>query len=372
MVNQVSTAIRNAQLFDYLRAKQRQLQLVLQNNSDALITLSPDFTVTLLNPKAYDLFKNPPNGEIVGQRLDRIDPSSIYPDVVRNIRYSGSPYKPISFQIRDEDWQRDYSIDVTPLIAEDSGGENLGYVITIHDVTSLKDFDRLKTRMLRILTHDIKTPLNIIWGYVDFLRSDSEQNLPADPEFLTGILDAMHKIDHLVEETLNAERMIGEGAHQEFFSPEVLLQEALENNMPTAEKKHLRVSQEVQPDMPQVWGSTLQIREAMHNLMSNAIKYTPENGMIVVRAQAQQGQFAFEVQDNGLGIPDDLQDKLFKDWYRADRPEIKSIEGTGLGLSLVKGAIESHEGEVWFKSKVGEGSTFGFWLPVAPPEDDDF
>ncbi len=108
-----------------------------------------------------------------------------------------------------------------------------------------------------------------------------------------------------------------------------------------------------------------QLRQAIANLIGNAVKYTPDEGRVDVRF-AQGGQrLHFSVRDTGYGISPERQARLFERFYRAREPGTDHIPGTGLGLSLVKTVIERHGGQVWFESEVGAGSTFGFWLPAA-------
>ena len=117
-----------------------------------------------------------------------------------------------------------------------------------------------------------------------------------------------------------------------------------------------------------MFGHQTQLRQAISNLVDNAIKYTPEGGTVTVGLALQGGRFAFRVTDTGYGISPQRQLRLFERFYRALEPETDHIPGTGLGLSLVKTVIERHGGEVWFESTLGEGSTFGFWLPVPSTE----
>jgi two-component system sensor histidine kinase VicK len=113
------------------------------------------------------------------------------------------------------------------------------------------------------------------------------------------------------------------------------------------------------------------LRQAFVNLINNAIKYTPENGMIHVRLMQDGARVRFEVQDNGFGISKEKQGKLYQRFYRAREPQTEHITGTGLGLSLVKTVVERHGGEVWVKSELGVGSTFGFWLPIDDSAEDE-
>lgn len=368
VAHQSSTAIRNAQLFDDLQTKQRQLELVLQNTGEALITVDSDFKIVLVNPEAHTVMQVGRNTPIVGQYLLDVAQNSIFQDIVNNIKEAHLMRGSQSFEIRDEGNSQDFVVTVSALIGD---GIMQGYVIVLHDVTSFKNFARLKTQMLRMMTHDLKNPINIIWGYIDLLRVDTLQNLPADQRFIDGILRAVQRMDNLIEDTLKTEKFMsadGQMHRRQNILPTDLIQQILDDLHEFVIEKHLTIVKEYSPNIDKILGDRLQIQEAIMNLVSNAIKYTPKGGTITLHAHIEGDRFYFSVEDTGLGIPKDLQGQLFKQFYRATRPQIDGIVGSGLGLSLVKTAVENHQGQVWFKSEENVGSTFGFWIPLEPPQ----
>lgn len=366
IASQASTAIRNAQLFDSLKTQQQQLELILQSTSEALLTVNTNLVIIQDNHQARNLLIEPPIGSLVDKSLKELEPTSIYPEIANRIQAAEAGTHAFSFELRDEVQNRDFVISVSALLGGRESAAR-GYVITIIDISSLREYDRLKTHMLHMLTHDLKNPLNIIWGYLDLLRIDSQQKLPADPRFVDGILRALHRMENMIEETLSAERMmsIGQQKPYRYFAPEPIIHEAIDSLQELADKKALEIIKDIQPNLAEIFGDPFQLRETMTNLISNAIKYTPEAGMVMIHADCDETRFNFFVRDNGMGIPEELQGQLFSRFYRALRPATKDIAGTGLGLSLVKNAVERHRGQVWFESREGEGSTFGFWIPLA-------
>jgi two-component system, OmpR family, phosphate regulon sensor histidine kinase PhoR len=131
-----------------------------------------------------------------------------------------------------------------------------------------------------------------------------------------------------------------------------------------AQEKSLAITLDITDKQLIVSGDDAQLHEAIVNLINNAIKYTPEGGKIQVKLQKQNNEALFEVVDNGYGIPVNMQEKLFQPFYRVISVETQHIEGTGLGLHLVKNIIERHGGEMHFQSDHGEGSTFGFVMSL--------
>jgi signal transduction histidine kinase len=367
VANQAGSAVRNAQLFDDLQTKQKQLELILENNSEALLTVDVHFRITLINPEGLNLTEG--LSDAVGRRLDQFPQTSLYPQIYERLHRVQTTHYNLSFEIHSEETERDFAINISALLGEDAQTLQ-GYIISIHDVTSIKEFERLKTNMLHILTHDLKNPINIIWGYIDLLRVDSQSQIPADPRFIDGILRALQRMENLIEEALTAERLLSAGYKeaQFMFAPLPIVREAIESLKPLAASKHQLILDDIQMPLQETYGTPFQLREAMVNLISNAIKYTPAEGTIQIGASTEDNRFTFYVTDTGMGIPANLQSRIFTKFYRAARPDIQEIKGTGLGLSLVKSAVEMHKGQVWFESQVGKGSTFGFWIPLTAPE----
>jgi copper ion binding protein len=148
-----------------------------------------------------------------------------------------------------------------------------------------------------------------------------------------------------------------------------LIQAVVNNIQPSATQKNQQLTVEVKPDVGMLVADPVFIQEAIDNLLNNAIKYTPAGGRIAVHAYSQDNNFHFVVEDNGVGIGPEHLPHLFEAFYRAKQRGTETIEGTGLGLSLVKAAVERHQGGVWVESEVGKGSRFGFWLPLQPQKE---
>lgn len=229
--------------------------------------------------------------------------------------------------------------------------------------------EQIKTDMIRIAAHDLKNPLSVLLGYLELLLTQSNIDVPMANyrklhEAMKRAVDRMYQI---IMEILSLQR-IEEMAQQtgQQFDVHQTMHNAAEEYAERAAAKHQRFI--IQSDVEGAcWvnGDDAQIREAMSNLISNAIKYTPDDGAITISLQQQDGWARFEVRDTGYGIPQEMQAGLFQAFYRVQSNQTAAIEGTGLGLHLVKNIIERHGGKIIFNSVYGEGSTFGFELPIA-------
>jgi signal transduction histidine kinase len=240
-----------------------------------------------------------------------------------------------------------------------------GYVIALHDVTSLKDLNRLKTHMIQMASHDLKNPIGVLRGYLDVIRGDANRGTLPDPVFLDNMYKSIARMENLVVNLLDIQRAEHDSPlKRELINPHDLLQAALDDMTPSATRHNHKIVLSIQRDMKPFKGDMVRLREVIDNLIENAIKYTPDGGTLTITAFTESERFGFHVEDNGYGVPIDKQAHVFQPYFRAKQKATESVSGTGIGLSLVKEIIERHGGQVWFTSKEGEGSTFGFWLPL--------
>ena len=268
-----------------------------------------------------------------------------------------------SFEIHDEHTHRDYVAGISTLALDE--GQISGAVVTLHDVTSLKDLNRLKTHMLQMASHDLKNPLGVLLGYLDMMREDIESGIVPDVTYIDGMLRSVERMDNLIQTLLSQDRIEQTNVDKyQKLDPYALLNSVMSDMSDSANNKQHQIDTQAAENIPPISGDAVELREAMGNLLSNAIKYTPNGGKITIRMSAEDERFFFSVMDTGMGIPLDQQPAIFNKYFRAKQPGTAKIEGTGLGLSLVKEVIERHGGNVWFQSEENVGSVFGFWLPL--------
>jgi signal transduction histidine kinase len=229
--------------------------------------------------------------------------------------------------------------------------------------------ERLKSDTIRMASHDLRNPLATITNALALLNRLDGQLPPTAQVGIDSIRQATNEMQMLIDELLTLERLES-GIEMELKPVNLLdtLREALQRTNKLANDKGHAVKINCPNEPIYVRGEAAFYRQAMINLITNAIKYTPANGEVSIRLECHGSRIFFDVKDNGYGISVERQSNLFKRFYRAMEPATAHITGTGLGLSLVKNIVERGKGEVWFESQVDVGSTFGFWLPVA--EDD--
>lgn len=232
----------------------------------------------------------------------------------------------------------------------------------------VSSLEQLKTDMIRLAAHDLRNPLASILAKTYLLRKTLESVLSQKQQsYIDSIENAVKQMQTMITDFLSVERI--EVATQGTSGGEKLnlhhiVQQVFGRYQVQAEAKGQNY-RFFSPQTPlHVRGFEAELQQVIANLIGNAIKYTPQGGTIEVSLQSQNVTARFEVVDTGYGIPIDQQEKLFQPFFRAQMDETRSIEGTGLGLYLVKKFIERHHGEIIFYSVQGKGSTFGFTLPL--------
>lgn len=231
--------------------------------------------------------------------------------------------------------------------------------------TELRNTERLKTDMLRIANHDLKNPLGIVRGYVSIFEVDQANFPPEYTEFIESMRNSLDRMETIMDDFLTVEAFKVRAAMAEMATVDLvpLVQRAVKEYSEQARDNQQSLTL-VLPDDAKLFvvGDEPQLYEAAANLIGNALKYTPEGGTIHVSLYEEAGDVIFKVEDNGYGIPEERQTNLFSPFFRSRTQETVNIEGTGLGLHLVKNIIERHNGEIVFHSVYHEGSTFGFRL----------
>jgi len=226
---------------------------------------------------------------------------------------------------------------------------------------------RHKSEFLASMSHELRTPLNAVIGFSDVLleRMFGELN-GRQEEYVRDIRDSGRHLLELINEILDLSKV--EAGRMELDPAQLSLPELLEQGLALirerAARQHLTVTLAVAPEVGDVWADEVKLKQVVVNLLTNAVKFTPVGGSVDVDARVLGEEAIVSVRDTGVGIAPEDQERIFEAFQRGDRRA--SVEGTGLGLTLSKRFVELHGGRVWLESALGEGSTFGFAIPVGP------
>lgn len=231
----------------------------------------------------------------------------------------------------------------------------------------LEDEVKRRVEFTRALVHELKTPLTPIMSSSELLASGLKEEpwLSVARNILRGATNLNHRIDELLDLARGEIGMLRVKPSR--VNVLRLLRHIGDEMTVVAASNGQTLKVELPQSLPQVWADEDRLRQVALNLLINATKFTPEGGIITLRASEKNGNLVVEVQDTGRGIPDEDQKELFQPYHRQSTDQ-ENLSGLGLGLSLCKFLVELHGGKIWAESQTGKGSTFSFSIPVAPPE----
>jgi PAS domain S-box-containing protein len=251
--------------------------------------------------------------------------------------------------------------------AEDDKTIIIGTITTIRDITKEREVDRMKTEFISLASHQLRTPLASIKWYTEMLLNGDAGPLSSDQtELAKSVSESSQIMSEIVGALLNISRIeLGKIA----LSPKLIdLKKLINACVKEVEIKYTQKKQTLSINIPENFPNVPLdvelIKQVYLNLLTNAIKYSPNGGVIIISVSRNNNEFISTISDNGYGIPKLQQDKVFKKFFRADNVVKKETEGTGLGLYLVKAIVESSKGKIWFESEEGKGTKFLFSLPL--------
>gem|GEM_PF-3275045 len=232
----------------------------------------------------------------------------------------------------------------------------------------VRELEQLKTDMIRTASHGVNNPLAGLFGYLNLLEWDAEAPLSAtQKEYIQHVREAARRIERIAKGMLSLEHAhaVSTNKVEEVVSLAGLTKSSLLSVQSQITLKHIKITHHT-TERTDIKCDPFQLQEAITNLLDNAVKYTPTNGevRIMIEPAADGRQITLKISDNGFGVPETQKPRLFEPFFRAKMNETATIEGTGLGLYIVKHIIEQHNGNMIFESTYGKGSTFGFTLPL--------
>jgi len=263
-------------------------------------------------------------------------------------------------------------LEVNGAVVRDAGGRANGTVLVLHDQTRLKHLENTRKQFVANVSHEIRTPLSIVKGYVEALADNPELDDAQRSQFLAIIQRNTERISSLVSDLLLLSKLESNGAHGEFRTVDVgrLIHQTCEDFRPICVEKKMTL--EIGDSATDtVRADPSRLRQALDNLLDNAIRYSRPDSRITLRAENEGAAVKFSVADQGCGISETDLPHIFERFYRAEKSRARDSEaretqaGTGLGLSIVEQIVQQHGGRVWVESDLGRGSTFYFTVPRA-------
>jgi PAS domain S-box-containing protein len=371
--DQAAIAVHNAQLYEKIDEDRKRLAAILENSADGIMILNEDLRITSFNralermtglaPK--DAIGHHQDEVIVWKRRDNGD--------LREALADGWPFRISSDETLEAlyvegDLQRSdglsLSVGITyaPLLTSDGQLSNI--IANVRDITNFRKAQEMQNVFISTVSHELKTPVALIKGYAGTLR---REDAVWDPEVLHNSLEVIEdeadRLTVLIDDLLASSKLQAQRLELELGDVRLdhLAAQVVER-FQTQTNSH-QFTCNFPADFPVIRGDEVRLRQVLDNLISNAIKYSPNGGLIEVGGEADDEAATVYVRDQGIGLSESEQSRIFDRFYRVDDTLRRNTQGAGLGLYLAKTIITAHNGTLRVKSKPGRGSTFYFTIP---------
>jgi signal transduction histidine kinase/HAMP domain-containing protein len=358
IARQLEASVTNVRLYRLAEQERLRLGAVLEATPGAVIVTDSAGDILLANPAAEVVLRGQAAEAVGNPAADWL----VSPELADFLLQSGAEGLTAEIQLDDE---RVMFVSASEVRA----GQELpaGRVCVLWDITHYKQLDSLKSEFLASVGYDLRTPLAMMHGYARMLRASGgidDQQI----DLVSKIEDGVERMTRMVDNLLDQGRLeAGFGLNLERTRLDEVILQAVATYRPRAENKQIELSLDMEDSMDPILADAVLLRQAIGNLLDNAVKFTRQHGKVQVLASQQKDRQVVCVRDNGIGIaPADLA-RIFEKFYRAGRQEKEKVEGPGLGLSLARSIAERHGGRLTAESQLGEGSAFTLELPLRAP-----
>lgn len=257
-------------------------------------------------------------------------------------------------------------IDIYAAVLNNDADYPIGAVIVLHNVSELDHLERIRRDFVANASHELKTPITAIRGLIETIIDDELMDTSTRKSFTNKIHEQTIRLSSIVSDLMTISRLEGERVEtsDKRFDLNEIAKQALASAAANCQDKGLSLKTKLPPQALAITGDPEAIRQLIDNLVDNAIKYTPANGLVSVTLDQEDQLAILTVEDSGIGISPQYQQRIFERFYRVDKARSRELGGTGLGLSIVKNIAEQHGGSVSLRSQPGVGSTFVVTLPI--------
>lgn len=241
----------------------------------------------------------------------------------------------------------------------------IGWVATMQDVSHFKELDDLKNEFVGTVSHDLRSPLSSILIATKLIEQAGETN--ADQREMISLVERrIQGMSELIDDLLDVGHIeAGVDMNLEPCDVAAIVNDVTTELISQANDKEIQLNTTITENIPPMLANETRLQQVVHNLVGNAIKYTPNGGTVTVKAYPHKNQVRMQIIDTGLGIPASDQPHIFEKFYRVRGEHVIDIKGTGLGLAIVKSIVDKLNGRIWLESEFGKGSTFTVAFPVS-------
>lgn len=339
-----------------------KFKALLTSMVNPIIAIDNKRNVIVINPAAETLF-NVNAQEVIGKHILEIVRNNALDETFKNIFLSNTETK-VEIQIKDPDIKT-LKIYTNLIKLEDDPNKTIGLVAIIEDVTEIRKLEKMRSDFVANVSHELRTPLTSISGFVETLKSGAIDDEKTKMRFLDIIEIETERLRRLIDDILTLSEIENtKRSQKQDFNTTELIAEVEQIIMPIATNKNVEVVSEIEQGLPMITGNPDWFKQMLINLMDNAIKYTPEGGLVNLSAYSKYNKIIISVKDTGIGIPKQDIPRLFERFYRIDKARTRKIGGTGLGLAIVKHIALSFNATIKVNSDLGKGTEFIIIIPT--------
>lgn len=339
---------------------QVELNAILSSMVEGVMVIGADDRILYVSPNLSAMFQMR-TPDVASKRYWEVIPhQQIIASVKEALQSKGAVNKEINLITPADIF---FSMQVSPVI---QGGVLKSVVAVFHDITELKRLLKMRSEFVANVSHELKTPLTSIKGFVETLQDEGNCDQETQKRFLDIIHKQTQRLEMLVDDLLTLSAIESKEGKMD-FSPQDLgsiVQSVVHMHKPALDASGHQLRMELPLGLPKILADRHRIEQVVLNLLDNAMKFTSKGGQILIKASVQRPFIRLDVQDTGVGIGPEHLTRIFERFYRVDKARSIQKGGTGLGLSIVKHIVQSHQGKIEVQSRLGQGSTFSIFLPA--------
>ncbi len=342
-----------------IQTKNQHLEAVFFSMIEGVIVVNGAGQVVSINPAIENIFgitKRSVEGRIFLEVIRNNDIFEIIKRVLAKGEFFSSDLS-LSYPVK-----KIFQVNASPIFEK---GVVSGCLLVIHDITEIRKLETMRQDFVANVSHELKTPLTSIKGYVETLLDGALEDKDHGRKFLKIVAEHTERLNQLISDLLDLSAIESQEGPLKVtvFDLKALVQKVLSNFQAQIAKKGLDVSNKL-PSSLMVNADQGRMEQVLTNLIDNAIKFNKPGGFIMISSKVTENAIEFVIEDAGIGIPPNDVPRIFERFYRVDKARSRELGGTGLGLSIVKHIIEMHHGSVGVESNEGFGSKFWFTFPL--------
>jgi two-component system, OmpR family, phosphate regulon sensor histidine kinase PhoR len=358
---------RQQELERQIAGRESGTQTILAAMQDGLLVVDERRRVTLMNPTFERLFelREPAVGILLVEAVRHATLDRLIAETLRTGQAMRGELSLADLQTHGE---RDIEVSAVPIRKADD--TITGAVVLFHDITQLKRLDQIRRDFVANVSHELRTPLSILRGYIEMLLDNPKTSREELARLLSIMERHSKRLGLLVDDVLSLAQLESPSAKLELGATRVgdLFDNVVRDWKEKLAAKNLKVVVDLPSESLTLRADEARLHEVLYNLLENAVKYSHENGQILLRATQCGSEIVLSVSDNGIGIGKEQLPRIFERFYRVDKARSsESTRGTGLGLAIVKHIAQLHGGRVEAESELGHGTTIRVVLPAVPP-----